>query len=127
METSLPNLQIIPSGPIPPDPVRLLRSIHKTELFQSLTERADYVIVGSPSLLTVTDTIILSSSVGSVLLFANVKVTLRKDAKAVVRISLREGSNVVGSVLNGQTKQEDGSSYYYSPALDEGWSPKHPY
>ena len=54
-----PNLDIITSGPIPPNPAELIASQKCEELFSSLKERYDYIIIDTPPLGLVTDAFLL--------------------------------------------------------------------
>lgn len=61
--SSISNFNIIPSGPIPPNPAELLSSPRLTTLINSLKERFDYIIIDSPPVGSVTDAKILASIV----------------------------------------------------------------
>lgn len=61
IQTSIksPNLDIITSGPIPPNPAELIASTKCQELFDALKERYDYIIIDTPPLGLVTDAFLL--------------------------------------------------------------------
>ncbi len=54
-----PNLDIITSGPIPPNPAELIASKKCDELFEKLREMYDYIIIDTPPLGLVTDSYLL--------------------------------------------------------------------
>ena len=58
---SIPNLSIIPSGPIPPNPAELIAGERLLELAEYLKLHFDYVFIDSPPLLAVTDAKILAN------------------------------------------------------------------
>lgn len=55
----IPNLDIITSGPIPPNPAELIASEKCNELFAELKEMYDYIIIDTPPLGLVTDAYLL--------------------------------------------------------------------
>ena len=55
----IPNLDIITSGPIPPNPAELIASEKCNELFAELKELYDYIIIDTPPLGLVTDAYLL--------------------------------------------------------------------
>ncbi len=56
----LPNLSVLSSGPIPPNPSELLMSSRMKELLRLLEEKFDIIVCDSPPLLAVEDSRILS-------------------------------------------------------------------
>jgi capsular exopolysaccharide synthesis family protein len=55
----LPNLDVIPSGHIPPNPAEMIASDKCTELFDELKKRYDYIVIDTPPLGLVTDAFLL--------------------------------------------------------------------
>ncbi|HEV7670701.1 MAG TPA: polysaccharide biosynthesis tyrosine autokinase [Thermoanaerobaculia bacterium] len=100
VETGVPNLWLIPSGPIPPNPSELLSSDRMREWLNAMRARFDYVIIDTPPSLAVTDaTIVGALSDGIVLTFRAGKVT-REDAKdCAERLRMAE-LRILGVVLN---------------------------
>lgn len=58
--TDTPNLFIIPSGPVPPNPSELILNGKMVELFQYLENHFDYIIVDTAPVSPVTDAYIVS-------------------------------------------------------------------
>src|SRR5581483_5785396 len=50
-ETSVPNLQVLTSGPTPPNPAEILGSKRMTEILDALLQRADIVLLDAPPVL----------------------------------------------------------------------------
>ena len=100
VETGVPNLWLIPSGPIPPNPSELLSSDRMREWLNAMRARFDYVIIDTPPSLAVTDaTIVGALSDGLVLTFRAGKVT-REDARdCAERLRMAE-LRILGVVLN---------------------------
>ncbi len=108
----LPNLMILTSGPIPPNPSELLMSKRMKKLIESLGQEFDMVICDSPPLLSVSDPAILSRIFdGSLLVILAHKTTYElagRSLKALHDVNAR----VLGLVLNGVNVRK--ADYYYS-------------
>jgi capsular exopolysaccharide synthesis family protein len=112
-DTGIENLQVITSGPLPPNPAELLGSQRMIELLQRLEERADVIIFDSPPVLAVTDTVILSSQVDGVILVAKAKRTRRDSIRESMNRLQQVGARLLGCVLN-QVPGHAGYYHYYS-------------
>lgn len=114
--TSLPGLQLLSSGPIPPNPAELLGSARMGDLLAQLAQAADLVIIDSPPLLAVSDALLLAQQVDGILLVASAGETrLGMLVQAVQRLET-VGLRPLGVVLNKLTQRT--SSYYYTYYYD---------
>ena len=66
--TEVPNLSVVLSGPIPPNPSELLASDRMKHLIEEVRGKFAYVIFDSPPVLAVTDAIVLAASADGVVL-----------------------------------------------------------
>ncbi len=66
--TEIEGLRVLPSGPLPPNPVELLASDRMAQLCESLAEMADFVIYDSPPAIIVSDAVTLASRMDGVVL-----------------------------------------------------------
>jgi polysaccharide biosynthesis transport protein len=96
----IPNLDILPSGPVPPFPTEMLSSGAMEAILKRCAELYDYIVIDSPPILSVTDGVILARQADAVVLV----VRHGKSSKHVVRrardILLRSGAGITGIVLN---------------------------
>jgi capsular exopolysaccharide synthesis family protein len=106
-----PNMSVLSSGPIPPNPAELLSSSAMEGLVGDLRQRFEYIVFDSPPLLLVTDGIVLSTLADGVVLVVESGSTSRGALNRVRRILDRAGANSLGAVLN---KLEDRGGGYYS-------------
>lgn len=114
------NLDVIPSGPIPPNPSELLSSNLLRETIELIHERYDYVIFDSPPVLSVTDSIMLSSWVDDVLIAAYANKTRRADLAQTVERLREVNAHLVGVVMNRVANTGNAPYEYYSrPASAE--------
>jgi capsular exopolysaccharide synthesis family protein len=115
-DVGIPNLSVITSGPIPPNPAEMLGSMRMRETLLDLATSYDYILIDAPPTLAVADSTILSSHVdGVVLVVSTGETSVDKVHKAKTQL---EGvkANLLGAVLNGveQGTQEDHYYYYYA-------------
>ena len=106
-----PNLLVVPSGPIPPDPSELLSGKRAQALLASMADVADLVVIDSPPVLAVSDPLVLSAVADGVILVASVGNSDRNQiAKAVSQLR-QVDSPLIGAVLN--RFRGDSSTYGY--------------
>ncbi|OCA85952.1 capsular biosynthesis protein [Bacillus sp. FJAT-27225] len=105
------NLDILTSGPIPPNPSELLDSKRMETLLQEAKSHYDIVLIDTPPVLVLTDTQILANLCdGSILVVRN-KVTQLEDAQKAIEVLKASEGKVLGTVLNGTSSKE--TNYYY--------------
>ena len=110
-ETKIPNLYVIPSGPIPPNPSEILGSKRMKDLLDKLRLDFNKIIIDSPPIAAVTDSSILAKSADGVVLVVRAGETAREIVKNGVGQLKGIGAHVLGAVLNGVDTAND--SYYY--------------
>lgn len=122
----LPNLKIVTSGPIPPNPAELLSSIEMRNLIDFLRSNFKHVIIDSPPAISFTDAVILSTLVDGVIIVAMVGKSSIHMIKRFRQRLTGVGSRIYGVVLNGLKRHSVdygyygyGYSYYYTYNDDE--------
>jgi capsular exopolysaccharide synthesis family protein len=112
--TGVPGLQVLTSGPIPPNPAELLNSSPMSALIGELQRNADVVLFDTPPCLPVTDAQVLAPKVEGVLLVAALGEAKKAAVKQACELFDRAHARVVGLVFNKiQIQKGAGSSYYY--------------
>lgn len=109
--SSIPNFQVLTSGPIPPNPAEVLNSVRTRNMWAYLKERYDYVFIDSPPLLSVTDATIIAAQVDASLLVVLAGKTRNEVAVQAKDRLLQANARIIGVVLN-QAKP-NGQDYYY--------------
>ncbi len=105
------NLSVVTSGPIPPDPGRLLSSGKMRHLMEDFHQSFDLVIYDSPPILGLVDVRLVAPHTDGLVLVARMNRT-DKSALSQVQDSLKTYPiNVLGLVLNGD-KSRSGRYYY---------------
>jgi capsular exopolysaccharide synthesis family protein len=107
-KTDLANLDVVGSGPTPPNPAELLNSsLARRFLDQALT-RYDQIIVDTPPVLLASDAAILATMVDGVILVCRAKDNSRGQAQRAVSLLDRVSAYVFGGVLNGAQVRRGG-------------------
>lgn len=112
-----PNLDVILSGAIPPNPSELLSSPRMQALMDSLSARYDYIVVDTPPVNVVTDTCVLASMLDGVVFVVRQNKSERESVERAVDQLKMAGAKLLGFVLNGipldNKKHKKGNRYYY--------------
>jgi succinoglycan biosynthesis transport protein ExoP len=114
-QTVVPNLSIVTTGPLPPNPAELLHSEAFARLIASLRDRFDCVIIDSPPVVPVTDAAVLSAAVDGTIIVFRAFQTTKELAMRAARAIHDVGGHVVGAVLNAvdMDRYEYSKGYYY--------------
>ncbi|GIN58823.1 protein-tyrosine kinase [Lederbergia ruris] len=111
--TDIENLNVLPSGPIPPNPAELLGSKGMQIFFEKAKERYDLIIFDTPPVLAVTDAQILANKCdGTVLVVASGKTELESAQKTKELLSAAQ-AKLLGVVLNNKKMEKTDYYYYY--------------
>ncbi len=109
-----PHLSVIPSGPIPPNPSELLGSATMRTLIETLKGRFDFIIWDTTPLMTVTDSLILSTNLDGTILVTKAGYTTYEGVGRALKSLQGTDSRVLGIVINGlDVKKNDYYSRYY--------------
>lgn len=114
VKTAIPNLSVVPSGPIPPNPAELLSSRRMREFLDAASERFDLVLLDSPPVLAVTDACAVASMADGVLfVVGSGKIPESAMRRAKDQILAAQG-RVLGAVINQfEARAADGYSRTY--------------
>lgn len=124
----VPNLSVIPCGPIPPNPAEVLSSPVTVELLRRLRAEFDYVLLDSPPLLTVSDSRILSTLTDAVVLVTRAYSTPFDLVRRARGLLYNSGARILGVALNSVSVAKQGGSsgyglYRYGYGYGYGYEP----
>jgi succinoglycan biosynthesis transport protein ExoP len=111
--TPIPNLEVIPSGPIPPNPADLIGSDRMRDLIKEATQEYDCILFDSSPVGAVTDPVILSRFVEGVVLVVKAGQTGRERLANSFRLLKDVQAHVLGAVLNDIDIGKDGHYYHH--------------
>jgi capsular exopolysaccharide synthesis family protein len=111
-KTKIPNLDLLTCGTIPANPSELLSSKRMQRLLTLLGEKYDRVIMDSPPVLAVTDSIVLSRLVEGIILVVGAGTSNRNGVARAVELLKEVNARIVGAMLNNLNVDKE--RYYYS-------------
>ncbi|AQQ54217.1 CpsD/CapB family tyrosine-protein kinase [Planococcus lenghuensis] len=115
--TNIENLDLITSGPIPPNPAELLASRTMDAVLQELLSGYDLVIFDAPPVLSVTDAQILANKCEGTILVVNSGATEKENALKAKEAIQKTNGRILGTVLNNfKFEKENGYYQYYGTA-----------
>lgn len=106
------NLDIIPSGPVPPNPSELLSSNRMRKAIGKLADTYDMVIIDSPPIISVSDPLIISGYTHNVIIVTWAGSTTYEVLKKGLKLFKESAVSVNGIVLNRFDAKKTG--YYYA-------------
>jgi len=111
--TSVDNLDVITSGPIPPNPSELLGSNRMRSLIFEASKLYDIILFDTPPVIAVTDAQILANHVdGSILVIRSGQTEKEAAMKAKEALEPAQ-AKLLGTVLNDLEKTKMSYYYYY--------------
>lgn len=113
IETGVPNLDLIASGPIPPNPAELLASIGMDDLVSDAVGEYDTIIFDTPPVLAVTDAQILANKCDGVVLVVSSGKTEKDAALKAKELLVSAKAKLLGVVLNRKEMKQNEYYYYY--------------
>jgi capsular exopolysaccharide synthesis family protein len=110
----IPNLWILPAGPVPPQPAELLGSTVMKDHMAHWRTDFDHIIIDTPPCLSVTDAVLLSPEADRVILVARSGQTTKPALRRACDLLLQVNARVMGIVLNALNLRSGEGYYYYT-------------
>jgi len=98
--TKIPNLFLLSSGPLPPNPAELIASQRMQDLIGELKMLFDYVIIDTAPLLAVTDASILGTLVDSLVFVSKASSTSRDEVARALQMLNQNNIKPLGTLFN---------------------------
>lgn len=111
--TGIPGLFVIPAGPVPTNPSELLYSPRFTQALATLGERFAHIVIDTPPLLGVADTLVLAPRVEGVILVLRHGRAARNAAERAVQMLGSVRARLLGVVLNHADARSTTAGYQY--------------
>jgi capsular exopolysaccharide synthesis family protein len=113
--TAIPGLDVIPSGPLPPNPADLLDSERFVQVQREFEEQGyEHIVFDSPPILAVADPAIMAARMEAVVMVVQAGVTSRDALGHAVRRLQQVKARLVGGILNRADLEQQGYYYGYS-------------
>ena len=116
--TNVKNMDLILSGPVPPNPAELLNNEKFTELLETARKEYDYVIIGQ----VIDPAIVAQQTDGVILLISQANISYIYAQKQIEQMR-KSGCRILGAVLNKVDPEEKGGYYggYYGKYSKKGY------
>ncbi len=111
--THIPNLEIIPTGEIPPNPAELIASQYTDVLFKELEKIYDIIIIDTPPIGLVTDAQLLAKHTDINIITTRHNVTPRPLLNNLLKDGKIKSMKNICMVINGLPQDRRGYSYGY--------------
>ncbi|WP_371321672.1 CpsD/CapB family tyrosine-protein kinase [Robertmurraya korlensis] len=114
MRTEVAYLDVLTSGPIPPNPSELLDSKSMEIVMKELKGLYDYIVYDTPPILAVADSQNIANKCDGVVMVISSGETRRDRAIKAKELIEKAGSKMLGVVINGVEKKKDDFYGLYS-------------
>ncbi len=111
--TQIPTLNIIFSGPFPPNPTELVGASAFGELLQAEREHYDYILIDTPPLGLVIDAAVMATACDGAVLVVGAGTVSYRMAQRVTEQLRKSGCRILGAVLNRNRKGKRSKNQYY--------------
>ena len=112
-ENVYPNLDILFSGDVPPNPSELLGSESMQKVMDSLGNTYDYILVDTPPVNVVSDACVVANLLDGVLMLVRQDRSGKDEVRRAVQSLRLTGAKPLGFVLNGVTLEKKKAYGYY--------------
>ncbi|WNN90814.1 GumC family protein [Gloeocapsopsis dulcis] len=113
IQFAMPNLDVLPAGVTPPNPVALLDSQKMAALMTRFTENYDFTIIDTPAINVDAEAPILGKMADGVVLVVRPGVSDANNAALAKQFLQQSNQNILGLVINGVVPENEPQSYYY--------------
>ncbi|NUU99632.1 sugar tyrosine-protein kinase [Marinitoga sp. 1154] len=107
------NLDIIPVGPLPPNPTALLTSKQFGELMDTLKEKYDKIVIDLPPILAAADSLIVSKHTDGLILVVRAGKTQKHSLKIALENVITSDNTLLGLIIDDINEKNSGYYYYY--------------
>jgi polysaccharide biosynthesis transport protein len=106
-----PNLDVIPSGTLPPRPLALVDSKRMAALMSAFEAQYDYIICDTPPLVVASDVVAFSKKTDGILLVVRPGLIDANSAEEAKRIMVQSNLELLGVVTNGVAIENEPDTY----------------
>ncbi|WP_368863199.1 polysaccharide biosynthesis tyrosine autokinase [Staphylococcus hominis] len=110
--TRVENLDLLTSGPVPPNPSELIASKNFKKIFGTLQNEYDFILIDTPPIISVTDAQVFLQYVPNCVMIIDAQKNNKNEVKKAKQLIEQADGHVIGAVLN-KTAEEKSSNYYY--------------
>ncbi len=108
------KVNLLPSGPVPPNPAELLGSEQMANLLKFMQKNFTHVVIDSPPIASFTDGVLIASMVDGVILVVHSGRSSRQVVRRSRQLLQDVGAKIFGVVLNNVNLRSQDNYYYQS-------------
>ncbi|MHB7917506.1 polysaccharide biosynthesis tyrosine autokinase [Staphylococcus borealis] len=117
--TRINNLDLLTSGPIPPNPSELIASVRFENILDKLFSIYDFILIDTPPVISVTDAQVYLRNVEDCVLVIDTEHNNKNEIKKAKRLIEQADGHLLGAILNKTPKEKSSTYYYYYYGDDE--------
>lgn len=114
VQTAIPSLDLMPAGPLSPNPSGLLASENMSSLLDEVAAIYDFVVIDSPPVSAVADAIVIGHQVDGLVLCVEGGRTPREIVARVRDKLVRANVRVLGVLINNLEEKSYDYGYYHN-------------
>ncbi|MCH4381994.1 polysaccharide biosynthesis tyrosine autokinase [Staphylococcus haemolyticus] len=111
--TRINNLDLLTSGPIPPNPSELIASVRFENILNKLLGIYDFILIDTPPVISVTDAQVYLRNVEDCVLVIDTEHNNKSEIKKAKRLIEQADGYLLGAILNKTSKEKSSTYYYY--------------
>jgi len=110
-QSAIPNLFVVPAGPLPPNPPELIGSPRMGQILELLYRHFDFVVIDGPPVMPLTDALVIAPQINGVVLVVDGR-TAREKAQKARNLLRSVDAKMLGVVINNVGMVAAPSDYY---------------
>lgn len=114
VSTSNKNIDLLPTGPTPPNPVELLASENNKKLIAKLREKYDIILLDCPPVLGLSDTMIMTKYSDANLIVVSSRKTKVENLDKAKKVFTQANAKITGVIINRASVKDNTYYSYYS-------------
>ncbi|WP_154838141.1 polysaccharide biosynthesis tyrosine autokinase [Staphylococcus sp. Marseille-Q1834] len=111
--TRVENLDLLTSGPVPPNPSELIASKQFEKILEKLGYIYDFILIDTPPVISVTDAQVYLRNVRDCVIIIDSERNNKNELKKAKQLIDQADGHLLGAVLNKTPKDKSSSYYYY--------------
>ena len=121
LPTNIKGVDLLTTGPMPPNPVELLGSENNRRLIKNLRKKYDIILLDCPPVLGLSDALILTQFSDANIMTFSIKKTKKENLERAIKAFDTANAKITGIVVNRATMSKNGYyGYYYNDYYASG-------
>ena len=114
INTTNKNIDLLPTGPTPPNPVELLASENNSIFLNQIKDKYDIILLDCPPVLGLSDTMIMTKYSDANIVVVSNKKTKVESLDKTKKVFAQANAKITGIVINKASTKDNSYYSYYS-------------